>query len=82
MRIMTQKFLYILDYFVPVCQSEYGGLLNVIAENDDECFDIVVEWDNETWTEHYSKLRENVIKAPRFALVDEEESRIVESFTT
>lgn len=82
MRIMTQKFLYILDYFVPVCQSEYGGLLNVIAENDDECFDIVVEWDNETWTEHYSKLRENVIKAPRFALVDEEKSRIVESFTT
>jgi hypothetical protein len=82
MRIMTQKFLYILDYFVPVCQSEYGGLLNVIAENDDECFDIVVEWDNETWTEHYSKLRENVIKAPRFALVGEEESRIVESFTT
>ena len=82
MRIMTQKFLYILDYFVPVSQSEYGGLLNVIAENDDECFDIVVEWDNETWTEHYSKLRENVIKAPRFALVDEEKSRIVESFTT
>ena len=45
---MTQKFLYILDYYVPVLQSEYGGLLNVIAESDDECFDIVVQWDNES----------------------------------
>lgn len=79
---MAQKFLYILDYFVPQFQSEYGGLLNVIAENDEECFDIVVEWDNETWPEYYSKLRENIVKAQRFALVDEEQSRIVESFTT
>ena len=79
---MTTKFLYILDYFVPQWQSEYGGLLNVIAKNDEECFDLVVEWDNETWTEHYGKLRENVIKAQRFALANDESSRIVESFTT
>lgn len=79
---MTTKFLYILDYFVPQWQSEYGGLLNVIAENDEECFDLVVEWDNETWTEHYGKLRENVIKAQRFALANDESSRVVESFTT
>jgi hypothetical protein len=79
---MTQKFLYILDYYVPVFQSEYGGLLNVIAESDDECFDLVVEWDNETWTEYYGKLRENIIKAPKFALAEEEQSRVVEAFTT
>lgn len=79
---MAQKFLYVLDYFVPVFQSEYGGLLNVIAENDDECFDLVVEWDNETWTEHYSKLRENVVKAQRFALLEDEESKVVEAFVT
>jgi hypothetical protein len=79
---MTQKFLYILDYYVPQFQSEYGGLLNVIAESDDECFDVVVEWDNESWTEYYPKLRENIIKAPKFALVEDEESRVVESFTT
>lgn len=82
MRLMAQKFLYILDYFVPQFQSEYGGLLNVIAENDEECFDIVVEWDNETWTEYYSKLRENIVKAQRFSLLENEESRVVESFTT
>jgi hypothetical protein len=79
---MSQKFLYILDYYVPVFQSEYGGLLNVIAESDDECFDIVVQWDNESWTEYYSKLRENVIKAQKFALAEQEESRVVEAFTT
>ena len=79
---MAQKFLYILDYFVPQWQSEYGGLLNVIAEDNDECFDVVVKWDNEDWTEYYSKLRENVIKAERFALAEDEESRVVSSFTT
>ena len=79
---MAQKFLYILDYFVPQFQSEYGGLLNVIAENDEECFDIVVQWDNETWTEYYSKLRENVVKAPRYALAEDVESAVIESFTT
>ena len=71
-----------MDYFVPQWQSEYGGLLNVIAEDNDECFDVVVKWDNEGWTEYYSKLRENVIKAERFALAEDEESRVVTSFTT
>ena len=71
-----------MDYFVPQWQSEYGGLLNVIAEDNDECFDVVVKWDNEGWTEYYSKLRENVIKAEKFALAEDEESRVVTSFTT
>jgi hypothetical protein len=79
---MAQKFLYILDYFVPQFQSEYGGLLNVIAKNDEECFDVVVEWDNENWTEYYSKLRENIVKAQRFALAEDIESSVVEAFTT
>ena len=42
----------------------------------------VVECDNETWTEYYSKLRENIVKAQRFALSEEVESSVVESFTT
>jgi len=79
---MTQKFLYILDYYVPQFLSEYGGLLNVVAKNDEECFDLVVDWDGETWPEYYTKLRENVVKAQKFALAEEEESRVVESFVT
>ncbi len=74
------KFLYIVDYYAPSSHSD-GGLLNVIAENDDDCFDLIVDWDNEQWTEQYGKLRENVIKASRFALQNEEPSRVVETFT-
>jgi hypothetical protein len=77
---MNNKFLYILEYYAPASQSD-GGLLCVIADNDEECFDLVVEWDNDTWPEHYGKLRENVTKAQRFALVDEVESQVVEAFT-
>ena len=74
------KFLYIVDYYAPSSHSD-GGLLNVIAENNDECFDLIVNWDNETWTEYYSKLRENIIKAQRFALMNQEQSKVVETFT-
>ena len=74
------KYLFIVDYYAPSSHSD-GGLLNVIAESEDECFDLIVDWDNEQWVEHYSKLRENVIKAPRFALLDEISSQVVETFT-
>jgi hypothetical protein len=77
---MAQKFLYILNYFVPASHSD-GGILNVVAEDDDECFDLVVEWDNETWTQYYGKLRENILNAQTFALAEDVESGIVESFT-
>jgi hypothetical protein len=74
---MTQKYFFVVDYFVS--QSD-GGLLNVIAESEDECFDLIVQWDNESWTEYYTKLRENIQRAPRFALAEEEESVVVEAF--
>ena len=79
---MAHKYLYLVDFFVPQFQSEYGGLLAVIAENDEECFDVVVVWDNETWPEYYPKLRGNNVRAQKFTLVENETSRIVESFTT
>ena len=43
--MMTQKFFYIVNHFVPFPSSEYGGIWNVVAENDDECFDLIVERD-------------------------------------
>lgn len=77
---MNTKFLYILEFYAPASHSD-GGLLCVIAEDDEECFDLVVDWDNETWPEHYGKLRENVLKAQRFLLAEEVNSGIVEAFT-
>lgn len=76
---MSQKYFFVVDYFVPT--SDVGGLLNVIAESEDECFDLIVQWDNESWAEFYPKLRENIQRASRFALADEnEESYVVEAF--
>jgi hypothetical protein len=75
------KYLYIVDYWVPFPSSEYGGMINVIAENDNECHDILRDSDDYDALYH-PKIMERVVAAPRFALVDEEESRIVDSFTT
>jgi hypothetical protein len=80
---MAQKFLYIVEHYIPFPQSEYGGLWNVIAENDDECFDLITEDDDGNFYEkYYSDLRENILNARTYALAEDVESEIVESFTT
>ena len=43
--MMAPKFLYVVDHFVPFPTSEYGGIWNVVAEHDDECFDLIVDED-------------------------------------
>jgi hypothetical protein len=77
-------YLYIVDHYVP--SSEYGGVWNVIAKDDNECFDLIVSEDNEDewndYSNYFNKLRENVIKAQRFALANDQTSRVVESFIT
>ena len=35
------KYLYIIDYWVPFPSSEYGGVVNVIAEDDSEAFELL-----------------------------------------
>ena len=75
------KFLYLVDYWVPFPSSEYGGLISVIAENDQECHDLLR--DSEQFDDRYpQKIMERVVNANKFALFDEEESRIVDTFTT
>lgn len=79
---MTQKYLYLVDHFVPFPSSEYGGIWNVIAENDNECFDLIVAEDNNLYQKHYYKLKENIANSQKFALQDDYESGILEAFTT
>ena len=78
------KYLYVVNHYVPFPQSEYGGLWNVIAENDDECFDFIVNGDDPDGynQQFYNRLKENIVDAYKFPLANEEESRVVESFTT
>lgn len=76
------KYLYLVDFWVPFPTSEYSGLLAVIGENDNEVHDILLEW-REDYLEKYDLgIMKSVVDAQRFALVDEEESRVVEAFTT
>jgi len=76
------KNLYIVDHFCPFPRSEYGGIWNVIAESDEECYDLIVQDDEEFNVEYYSNLRENIMKARVLPLAEEVESQVVESFTT
>ena len=79
---MATNFLYIVDHYIPFPRSEYGGVWNVIAQNDDECFDLITSSDGDYYQQHYSVLKENILNAQKFALANDESSRVVESFTT
>lgn len=75
------KYLYIVDYWVPFPSSEYGGLINLIAENDTEAFEILAE-ENQFDQRYTDKIMERVVNAQKFSLVDDYESGILEAFTT
>jgi succinate dehydrogenase flavin-adding protein (antitoxin of CptAB toxin-antitoxin module) len=75
------KFLYIVDYWVPFPSSEYGGVINVIAESDSEVFNLLSNekgFDNQ----YQDRIMPNIIKAQKFSLLDDYESAIIEAFTT
>ena len=79
---MTQKFFYIVDHFIPFPTSEYGGVWNVIAESDEECFDLIAQQDENYNEQYYGQLRENIMKSMNYELAEDLESGIVEEFTT
>jgi hypothetical protein len=81
---MASKYLYIVEHYVPFPQSEYGGIWNVIADNDEECFDLITAADSSDFNvQYYGDLRENITNAQVYKL-DEDGivSGIVEEFTT
>jgi hypothetical protein len=81
-KVTQMKYLYIVEHWVPFPSSEYGGVWNVIAQSDEECYDLIVEDDGEFNTQYYPKLHENIMKASKYGLVDELESKVVDSFLT
>jgi succinate dehydrogenase flavin-adding protein (antitoxin of CptAB toxin-antitoxin module) len=75
------KYLYIVDYWVPFPSSEYGGIVNLIAESDTEAFEILSA--EQSFDDRYqNRIMENVVKAQKFSLADDYESGILEAFTT
>jgi|TARA_B100000902_G_scaffold366143_1_gene387685 hypothetical protein len=76
------KYLYIVDHFIPFPRSEYGGIWNVIAKDDEECFDLITGEDDGLNVDCYNHLRENITKASAIVIAEERPSGIVEQFTT
>jgi hypothetical protein len=81
--MMTQKYLYVVPHSIPFPSSEYGGLWNVIAETDEECFDLISVTDEYNgYDKYFPNLRENILKAEKFSLSESEESRVVDAMIT
>ena len=79
------KYLYIVNYWVPFPSSEYGGVINVIADSIENCHDVLLEWRDSYESAHDGRIMENVTKALKFELSDshsDEESRVIDAFTT
>lgn len=76
------KYLYIVDYWVPFPSSEYGGVIDVISHSDEECFDLLKDWREDYNSDFDNLIMERVKSAIKIATYNEEESRIVSSFTT
>jgi|TARA_B100000035_G_scaffold188288_1_gene160757 hypothetical protein len=76
------KYLYIVDHFCPFPTSEYGGVWNVVAKDDEECFDLITEYDQEQYPQFYGNLRKNIQDARAYTLLDEVNSEVIEAFTT
>ena len=76
------KYLYLVDYWVPFPSSEYGGVISVIGENDNEVHDLLLDWRDEYNSEFDNRIMERVVNAHTFALANDEDSRIVDTFTT
>ena len=75
------KQLYIVDYWIPFPQSEYGWVVNVIADDDSEAFELLAN--EEQFNEDYVNLiMPNVMKAEKLNLSDEYQSGIIDAFIT
>lgn len=78
----TMKYLYLVDFWVPFPASEYSGLIAVIGKDDNEVHDILLEWRDNYLNNYDSLIMKEVVNSRKFALAEDEKSRIAEAFTT
>jgi len=76
------KYLYLVDFWVPFPASEYSGLIAVIGKDDNEVHDILLEWRDNYLNNYDGLIMKEVVNSRKFALVQDEKSRVVEAFTT
>ena len=75
------KYLYIIDYWVPFPQSEYGGVVNLIAKDDSEAFELLAN-EEQLNDDYVDLIMPCVIKATKLKLSDEYQSGIIDAFIT
>ena len=79
--------IYLVPYWMPFPSSEYGGLECIIAENDEQCIQILADDVDDYHRRHYSdymeRIRSEVVGAKSYELAGSNlEPGIVSSFTT
>ena len=57
-------------------------MVAVVAEDDHDCHDVLMNWRDELDSQYDTQIITQVKRAPKFSILDEEESRVVEAFTT
>ena len=76
-----KKHIYVVEYWVPFPQSEYGGLITLIAENDTQALELLS--DEKSFHEEYKSLiMEKIVTATKLELANDYESGIIEAFCT
>jgi hypothetical protein len=84
-RVSEMKMIYLVSYWVPFPSSEYGGVQVVIAENDEECVQVLIDgsdsYEKEAYPNYADCIIEQVKRAKKFP-VDADECGIVHEFTT
>ena len=76
-------FLYVGDYWVPFPSSEYGGNWVVMAENEEQCIDLLREI---CYHDDYHHLISNAVQNAKVFQLDDsmvhDEPHVVENFFT
>ena len=72
------KFMYIIEFWSDY--SEYGGVINVIAKDDEEVMSLLMEEFDGIFAEGLTM--EWISNSDKFRLSESVDSRIVNSFTT
>lgn len=75
------KYLYIIDYWVPFPQSEYGGVISLIAESDSEAYDLIIN--EEQFPDKFNnRIKPAISSAQKLTLGIEYKSSIIDAFIT
>ena len=76
-------FLFIIDYWIPIPISEYGGVLCVISESDSEVAAVIRNEDSIPQKEGFENLMlKNIQEAEKLPLSGDFESGIISAFIT